>query len=105
MRVVIRGRPMQRKYQTRRHITVYLDEEEYSKISSVAGEGRVSQWARGVLLCELESGGKIRHRSMSEALAEAPAAKAKVSCPHGYAPGYRCTLCGGVVGKEGKVQR
>jgi hypothetical protein len=47
---------MQRKYRTRRHITVYLDDEEYLAIQSRCGGGRVSQWARDVILERLNGG-------------------------------------------------
>ena len=45
---------MRRKYENRKHITVYLDADEYDKIRKAAGvDGLISEWARERLLGEL----------------------------------------------------
>lgn len=60
-RPVTSRRLMRRKYQDRRHITVYLDLAEYDKLRKAAGgDGKISEWARETLLGELEDNSDVR---------------------------------------------
>jgi hypothetical protein len=102
---------MRRIFTKRRRLTVYLDEDEYERIEQAAGgSGRISEYAREVLLEELGqartsdgAGGETpvtaskrpaRERTLRVRSANlVPAPSVANTCEHG-ATAYRCKKWG-----------
>jgi hypothetical protein len=104
---------MQRKYDDRKHVTVYFDEPEYKWVELQAA-GNISAWCREKLL-----EGRTNHRaedlpqSRAVRVAERRVAadevaggprtsdkRAAKTCAHGVKKGVHCWQCGGMAVME-----
>jgi hypothetical protein len=114
----------------RRQLKVYLEADDFRRVTQRANEDRqsVSEYVRELVLQDLAGADELENGS-SKALrrtdevrvgkgcsvsvagleagveprtvaVEEPRAKKEMTCPHGYSPGWRCTLCGGKVTRE-----
>ena len=85
---------MRRKYQDRKHITVYLDASEYEAIEKAAGgPGRMSEWVRERCNEDLECLPARNVGTKAGKQADVPVRGSSEVCPHRKRRGELCYKC------------